>query len=355
MYLNTIGTLHFEWTSYCNAKCPQCGRTDNTKLPIDSVSLDQVKQWFTPDMISSLSYMYSCGNYGDPITHPDCIGIVDWFLSNGCKNVSLHSNGGVRNTDFWTKLGERKIRVTFAIDGLEDTNHIYRVGVSWTKLMQNVHAFIQAGGRADWAYLIFSHNEHQIDAAKQLATKLGFNKFVSKASSRFTQYKVKSEIRVSVDELKNRAVANRKNQQVVPALASLKAHDEQYIKVIDQYGDYNTYVTNTEISCKTQKENSIYVDFLGRIWPCCWVGHTFPRNSKTASPTDAVIDKYGKDFNSLHCHALKDIMNHEWFQQDLENSWKTGANRIETCSEMCGKEYSASSLQFLGTEWLKKN
>lgn len=354
MYITKIETIHLEWTSYCNARCPQCSRTDNKELPLKLIALDDIKQWFTPEVLETVTHVYNCGNYGDAATHPECIQIIDWFLNNGCNSVALHSNGGLRDTEFWSELGKRNIRVVFGIDGLEDTNHIYRVGVIWHRLMSNVKAFIAAGGRAEWAYLVFAHNEHQIDDARKLATELGFRKFTAKASSRFTQYKDKSEIKISVDELKNRTIINKNQQAVVPAMTSLTNHDQQYLKVLDQYGNFDNYVKQTVISCKTQKENALYIDFLGKVWPCCWLGHLYRQDNKP-TPTKAIVEKYGETFNSLYHHNFTEIMEHEWFMSELENSWNDASKRLLTCSEICGKEYSASSLQIMGVEWLQKN
>ena len=46
----------------------------------------------------------------------------------------------------------------FAIDGLEDTNHIYRRNTDWVKIVQNATAYIAAGGRAEWDFIVFAHN-----------------------------------------------------------------------------------------------------------------------------------------------------------------------------------------------------
>ena len=35
--------------------------------------------------------------------------------------------------------------------------------------MENVNAFISAGGTAYWKFLIFKHNEHQVEEAKKLS------------------------------------------------------------------------------------------------------------------------------------------------------------------------------------------
>ena len=76
----------------------------------------------------------------------------------------------------------------FGIDGLEDTNHIYRQGTVFKQIIRNVKAFIQAGGRAQWDFIVFKHNEHQVEKAGELSKKLGFEIFSIKRSNRF--YKV---------------------------------------------------------------------------------------------------------------------------------------------------------------------
>ena len=92
----------------------------------------------------------------------------------------------MKNKEFWSELGNLFPKeadlggLIFSIDGLEDTNHLYRQYVGWVKLMENVNAYMSAGGVAVWDYLIFKHNEHQIDEAEKLSKKLGFYKFTPK-------------------------------------------------------------------------------------------------------------------------------------------------------------------------------
>jgi hypothetical protein len=106
--------------------------------------------------------------------------------------LGIHTNGSLRSKSFWTELGTVLNRsgdyCRFGIDGLEDTNHIHRVNTIWDLIMKNSKAFIDAGGNADWEYLIFEHNEHQVEEAKELSEKLGFKKFIPKVSRRFKIY-----------------------------------------------------------------------------------------------------------------------------------------------------------------------
>ena len=67
--------------------------------------------------------------------------------------------------------------VTFGIDGLEDTNHLYRKNVKWDVLQRNFRAYISAGGVADWQFIPFSWNKHQIEDTRDFAFKEGFRDF----------------------------------------------------------------------------------------------------------------------------------------------------------------------------------
>ena len=47
--------------------------------------------------------------------------------------------------EFWTEVCKLPgVAVNFAIDGLSDTNHIYRVKTNFDKIMINAEAFIKA-------------------------------------------------------------------------------------------------------------------------------------------------------------------------------------------------------------------
>ena len=73
----------------------------------------------------------------------------------------------------------------FSVDGLEDTNHIYLRNTIFSKIMKNADAFISAGGIAHWDYIVFRHNEHQVESARTLALSMGFQEFYTKVTRRF--------------------------------------------------------------------------------------------------------------------------------------------------------------------------
>ena len=73
---------------------------------------------------------------------------------------------------------------------IRDTNHLYRQNVRWEKVERAMDAFIDSGGRARWDYLIFEHNEHQVEEARRLSEQKGFERFQTKKSARFVTTKL---------------------------------------------------------------------------------------------------------------------------------------------------------------------
>jgi MoaA/NifB/PqqE/SkfB family radical SAM enzyme len=155
----SIRQVHLELTDKCNAACPQCLRSDhggpiNPQLPLTELNLLDAKAIFSEQFLLQLNRLYACGSYGDSIVARECLQIFQYFrASNPRIKLGIHTNGGARSVDFWRGLGRLmpmgKGYVRFGIDGLEDTNHIYRRNVRWRILMRNVKAFLEAGGNAE--------------------------------------------------------------------------------------------------------------------------------------------------------------------------------------------------------------
>lgn len=200
-----IGRLQLEITNYCNAACPQCERNYMIQLQNENdearrewntvdydvelnntyLSIGDIKKTFLPDRWTHLDEIVFCGNVDEPVINPDVIEIIKYFynLDNKDKDIWVHVNGGSRNESFWNELGElskelnNRLTVIFGIDGDEETNHLYRRNVDWKTLQRNWRAYILAGGRAAWQFIIFKWNQHQIDDIKKLSESEGFARF----------------------------------------------------------------------------------------------------------------------------------------------------------------------------------
>ena len=175
-----------------------CGRTqqlnrclpDQTKVRNIVLDLATIKRNFTPDLCSRILEIDLCGGLGDPPAARDCFAICEYFISQGVKLI-LSSNGGLRSVDWWTQLGELFVTneslVEFHIDGLADTNHLYRVNTRFHKIMDNATAFLNTGANGEWHFIPFAHNQHQISEALELSKKMGFSTFKVIDTIRFGQ------------------------------------------------------------------------------------------------------------------------------------------------------------------------
>ena len=179
--LDDVKEIHIESTSLCNAECPMCARNVNGKGLNPYITLKSLdRAWFElnlkPEQIKTLAKVFFCGNVGDPASTPELLEIIEYFKNcNPELVVGLNTNGGLKTSAWWSKLGHSLDGpldyCVFSIDGLQDTNHLYRRNVNWQKIMENSKAFITTGASAHWDMLVFEHNKHQVEGAKSLATE----------------------------------------------------------------------------------------------------------------------------------------------------------------------------------------
>jgi TPR repeat protein/molybdenum cofactor biosynthesis enzyme MoaA len=354
----TIKQVHLEITDKCNAACPQCPRNDhggpvNPQLSLTELNLRDVEQIFPLQFVRQLNSLYACGNYGDPIVARDCLPIFQYFRKcNPDIKLGVHTNGGTRSIEFWQDLGRILPRgkgyVRFGIDGLEDTNHIYRRNVRWQILMRNVKAFIAAGGNAEWNYLVFRHNEHQVEEARQLANKLGFTLFNPKKTGRFVDYK-------SMEYIESTPVKDRKGQVVGqlerptnPAYQNRAL--EGLTSLQSRYGSMESYFDATEIRCHVAAIRSIYVSADGYVFPCCWLGAQIHRRiGHGRNEMVALLEPLGGiDHVDARRRSLRAIVEDELFQRLIPGSWSKpscAAGKLRTCARVCGQEFKRREAQ----------
>jgi len=314
--LEDIRDVHLEVTSRCQAKCPMCPRRIqggplNPFINLDEISLERFKQWFTKDFIQQLDSMFMCGNLGDPIVSKDTLEIYQ-YLSETNPNIKLamHTNGSARDPEWWRKLAQVKVKVTFGIDGLADTNHLYRVSTDFDKIIANAEAFISAGGFANWHMLVFKHNEHQVATAEQMSKDLGFRTFTTKHTSRF-----KGDYLQVIDEqgrLTHRLEPTQKSRDMIPLVE--KSQQE----------------TKPTIVCKAVKNKQIYVSACGNVSPCCWLDMEW-----IPPMQESRIDYMTRigEFPNLNTSSLQEIFENGYFDK-IEQTWSHAP--LQECGKQCG-------------------
>jgi len=330
-----IAKLHIEPTQLCQAMCPMCDRVTldgelNPQVTNSSLSLKDIKKIFPQKFIRQLDAMYMCGNLGDPMMAPDCLEIFEYFREVNPKiYLSMNTNGGARKPEWWAKLAPVVNHITFSIDGLEDTNGVYRKGVVWYNIIKNVKEFINAGGKARWDYLVFEHNEHQIELAEQLSRELGFVEFKPKTTNRYDKERPAWQ-----------SYLRGKKTEVLRPPTQLQ-YQSEVMK--------NPYTTDERsafrILPKCVKNREIYVAATGHVFPCCWA-HTSISSSQNIMMEEKLdMQSMVAENNAKEVGINKAV---EWFDNMFER-WDTD-DKPFICSAKCNVKQDTVKLQYVSRE-----
>jgi len=231
-----IKMLDLGLTTRCNLnKCALCFRS-KTPSPIPKLDLDPnvVKNCLTKELLNNLYSLSLVGNVGDIMFYPYIFEILD-YISNVGKDdlvVCTDTNGSARSVSWWEELGKKmkqikSSHVRFCLDGLEDTYSIYRIGGNYKKIIKNMSAFIKGGGNAVWKFIVFKHNEHQIDEASKIAKELGCCLFMVITSG---------------------------------------VHNE----ILEESTIYKQEQNNEGVLCRSLDLKHITIDADGEVMPCCY-------------------------------------------------------------------------------------
>jgi MoaA/NifB/PqqE/SkfB family radical SAM enzyme len=338
-----IRLLHLEVTTKCNAACPQCprnlnGGATNPAIPLTELTLNAAKRILRPQFLSQLAHITICGNYGDAMSAQDILEICKYIRSiNPWISIELHTNGSLRAPSLWAELAQTIKRCIFAIDGLEDTNALYRRKTSWNLIIQNVSAFIGAGGTAEWNFIAFRHNEHQITEASELARRLGFKRFCVKRTSRFFKRgKVQDVLPILNNAGENDGVLE------VPLSPSLRnPAAEEMRNAIEHGATYDEIIASTPIQCAASRLGSVYIDAQGLVFPCCWMAQIYPSGniSKRKRQVIRLIERYGPGLSAIDANlrSIEAIVGSEVFRIEIPNGWRKGPERLEICARQCGR------------------
>lgn len=333
---NELHQIHLEITNNCQASCPMCNRNidggqDNPLIKIRNWSLEEFKTVMTTEVLEQVSSYYFCGNFGDPILNSNLISMCRYSVDIAPDvQIAIHTNGGARNKEWWTELATvmpKHHRVVFALDGLEDTHHLYRVGTKFETVIENARAFIAAGGIAEWVFIKFKHNEHQVDQARQLAEEYGFKHFTLKNSSRFI-----IEPKVNVTDRDGHVT----HYIEPPTDTVMKFIDKKVIQA------YKQIVANSVIECKSQKEKEVYIDAYGDLLPCCWlaiVPYSYIKPDEVLEVRAEMLSQHFELVKSLgninsFTRSVKDIVDSTQYQTVWTEYWTT--NKLITCARTCG-------------------
>jgi len=376
-----LRTIQWEPTSFCNANCIGCPRTDpDTMLTRPHIAAlqrhatEQESNAFvlsvTDERLKKLHEIVYNGDIGDAMMHPTIDDIIIEIDKKRPRMVQhIHTNGGGAWYEKFKKIAQhvdgdltKNIFFIFSIDGLEDTNHLYRRNVQWKHIVKNAEILRKHKVHARWRMNRFKHNEHQIDTARQMAQDWGW------------------EFSINYGTWGHEKVADLIHQPSNPSLYKEKLKSWKENKFLefreDDYEYLSTPQTPFKDTCVWKQDKEIQVVSDMTVWPCCWTAHHHYQywinnekiwNEEEISPKNTIdvsknlkdikqwqqimsIDKTkkyldNKDIKITKDHLMYDVLVSDTFKHIDNNLQTNGIFNLDVCSETCRQIHKASASQ----------
>lgn len=341
MNLEQIKGFELEITSACNAACPGCVRTlFPDLLTINRFTIADLQRLFPERRYIEGKRFKFCGVLGDPIANPDFFSMIKYLATRGGR-CQVSTNGGMMPAQWWEDLGKisretNNIDIHFCVDGHRETNHIYRVNTNFDVIERNMSAYASESTAASWIYIVFDHNEHELEIAQDHARRLGFG-FATRTGMRNSYHDWLATI-------KQRDKETRKinhETKMITTTGDKEHKDKLKIAQIDQYldalkknraSDSETKEMVDSIVCRYVHEHQLFIASDLTLWPCCYLW---------------TESHYGREFinerlniasgwNKLNDKNIDQVLSNPWFQTALELSWDPKHNlHLQRCIKTC--------------------
>jgi len=350
-----IKELHLEITNQCNSRCPQCSRTFGTTLEEqpwltknpNELSADEIRKIVFDPALQHIESCYINGNYGDIVMHNDPMSVIEVLAERKLHSIRIHTNGGAQSTTFWKELAKYspKLMVYFAIDGLEDTHHLYRRNTRYDVVMKNARAFIDAGGKAVWQFIKFEHNKHQLEEAKNRSQEYGFRWF--EHTMPYNKKELSFGISVKDKNFEHSYwLGNKGNEKDIDNPQTLQDQYNGTKPIVKRMHEvtpvqFINLVNDSPIKCRPKDDQVLYIGSTKRVWPCCFLGGRWSRTNDMDIEQSSLnnyfkeyVEKFGEHFNSIEHYSISDILNNLNNFKKIEQDWNT-PSACGVCTTIC--------------------
>ncbi len=320
---DTIREVHVEITNHCNAACPMCARNNSGH------GLSQNPGWgsWAPgdenkvfnDDLSSLKRVIFCGTHGDPLVAPTLLPTLRHCKARGYE-IWIFTNASAHSKAWWEEMLailDSRDRIVFAIDGMK-TNHLYRQKTKINKVLEHLELAAASDVQTQWDFLVFRHNENEIEECRAHAEKLGINSFNLRLTARFK--KDKFDVYNSKESISHTLLPPLNPDYLHPNYKTMQKIEGNEKKV--------TY----SIDCLYKKSQKIYVSSRLQVFPCCYISDNYENMKLNIDPTSL---QFPLDELSLKNKSWIEILNHSFYKEDLMKSFSSD-NVISRCIKTCG-------------------
>jgi len=168
--------------NYCNLSCPFCPTGQKREVRTKGkLSLDNFKKII--DKLGPYLIHIDLVNWGEPLLNENIFDMVRYAKKHH-PDIKIDTNLTCLDEDSAEKLVASGLdKIVVSIDGLNSATYSkYRIGGDFDKAMNNLKLLIKKRKNLKslkpyitWQFLVFRHNEHEIDNAIKMGRKLGID------------------------------------------------------------------------------------------------------------------------------------------------------------------------------------
>jgi radical SAM protein with 4Fe4S-binding SPASM domain len=164
----------------CNLKCPLCA-TGMGEIARVQKRMDYEHFKHVIDTMKGWAYEVSLYNWGEPLLHKDIFDMIGYARSNNLATV-MSSNLSLHKPGLMDRILESGLEeLTVSIDGVtQETYEKYRVNGNLDLVLRNLRYLMNRRRElglktpwVEWQFITFKHNEHEMQAARDLAREIG--------------------------------------------------------------------------------------------------------------------------------------------------------------------------------------
>lgn len=175
-------SIRLDASTVCQLRCPCCPTTRGEvrdSLGSGFLTLERFREIVDGSSIRHVEL----ASWGEVFLNPHLLQILEHAART---NIALTIDGGTNLNHLPAELADALVeyrvhRITCAIDGVTQEIYAkYRSGGVLRRVLDNIHTINDAKAKRDspfpmlrWQFVIFGHNEHEIPAAKAMASALG--------------------------------------------------------------------------------------------------------------------------------------------------------------------------------------
>jgi molybdenum cofactor biosynthesis enzyme MoaA len=374
MYDSHPKMVHIEVTDKCNSECAVCPRNSfggtihenikNIQLGVDYFKL------LGEDFISKIETWHFCGTRGDPMANTEIVEILQYIKSiNNKAEIQIRTNGGIGGVERFKQISEiigYNGFLCFSVDGWEDTNHIYRKNVKWNKVRANMDAYLAGPGICHWDYIVFKHNYHQIQFAKEFATEHNIHLELKEPFGFEDEYKTREVYTLPVYSRQTEKLLYEiepETEHEIPDFlkghqpggmgtkfygATVKKHtwpeksNPAWLK--EQYPPMSFYsylkTQKHEYDCEAIDKAEVFIDCDGQFLPCCFIASEQfmgePQIRNMLSTVDTTLHYPSENWTP------QDILQSKFFVKTIPDGFAgkldDEAGSCHTCVKFCGRK-----------------